>query len=108
MGRSAMTNYRVREHETGAQDFTLYDQVGAYNGTGATLELILTDRVGALVDTTGKANWLVAADGTVRVLPAVDDLTVDRSPYRATFVVTVSGKTYAFPKDAPVVWEVWR
>lgn len=98
----------VREGETGAQDFTLSDGNGVYNGTGATVTLVLTDRAGGTVDMTSKVDWLVAATGTVRVLPAVGDLVASRAPYQAAFIVTLSGKTYAFPSTAPDTWRVWK
>lgn len=98
----------VRDNETGAQDFTLTDENGVYNGTGATVTLILSDRAGGQVDMTGKVAWLVAASGTVRVLPAAGDLKAERSPYTAAFIVTVSGLTYAFPNRAPDTWQVWK
>jgi hypothetical protein len=104
-----MTNHYVRENETGYQDFTLYDENGLYNGTGTTVVLTLLDRNGGQVDMTSKCDWLVAASGTVRVSPAVGDLKADLSPYSATFVVTLSARTYAFP-SAPnkLVWQVWK
>lgn len=98
----------VRDNETGAQDFSLTDQSGAYNGTGATITLILRDRSGAQVDMTGKVNWLVAASGTVRVLPAAGDLKAERSPYTAAFIVTLAGLTYAFPNKGADEWHVWK
>jgi hypothetical protein len=98
----------VRDDETGAQDFALTDETGAYNGTGTTITLILRDRSGAAVDMTGKVSWLVAASGTVRVLPAAGDLKAERAPYTAAFIVTVAGLTYAFPNKAPDTWHVWK
>ena len=99
----------MREDETGGQDFVLYDANGIYNGTGATVELVLIDRAGSVVDTTSKANWLVSADGTVRVLLNVGDVKAAQSPYSATFMVTLSGKTYAFPnKPHELEWRVWK
>jgi len=96
----------VRDNETGAQDFALTDENGAYNGTGATITLILRDRNGGEVDMTGKVNWLVAASGTVRVLPAVGDLRAERSPYSAAFIITLSGLTYSFPSKGADTWHV--
>lgn len=98
----------VRDNETGAQDFALTDENGAYNGTGATVTFILTDRAGGQVDMTGKVNWLVAASGTVRVLPAAGDLKAERSPYSAVFIATVAGLTYAFPNRGADTWQVWK
>ena len=98
----------VRDNETGNQDFELIDDGAAYNGTGASITLALTDRAGGVVDMTGKVDWLVAASGTVRVQPAVGDLQVQRSPYTAAFIVTVSGRTYSFPSRGADVWQVWK
>lgn len=102
-----MTHF-VRENETGNQDFTLSDENGVFNGTGATVTLVLKDRSGAVVDMTNKADWLVAAAGTVRVTPAAGDLIADRGPYSAAFIVTVGGRTYSFPSQASDVWKVWK
>lgn len=98
----------VRDNETGAQDFALTDESGVYNGTGATITLDLRDRNGGLVDMTSKVNWLVAASGTVRVLPAAGDLRAERSPYTAAFIVTLGGLTYAFPNKGADTWHVWK
>jgi hypothetical protein len=98
----------IREDETGGQDFALSDQNGSFNGTGSTITILLRDRSGADVNTTGKVAWLVAASGTVRVLPALGDLKADNSPYSATFLVSLSGLTYAFPSQKPDVWQVWK
>jgi hypothetical protein len=101
--------YRIREGETGNQDFTLYDENGAYNGAGASIALVLKDRSQGLVDMSGsKVAWISAAAGTVRVQPAAGDLLAERSPYTAAFIVTVSGATYSFPKDEPDIWKVWK
>lgn len=102
-----MTHF-VRENETGNQDFTLSDENGVFNGTGGTVALVLKDRSGATLDMAGKADWLVAALGTVRVQPVLGDLLADRGPYSAAFIVTVGGKTYSFPSQAPDVWKVWK
>lgn len=98
----------VRENETGAQDFALTDENGVFDGTNTTIALILTDRAGASVDMTGKVAWLVAASGTVRVLPAAGDLLAARAPYTAAFIVTLSGLTYAFPNKGADRWQVWK
>lgn len=105
-----ISQHFVREGETGNQDFTLYDSTGdAYNGTGTAVVLVLLDRNGGQVDMTSKCDWLVAGSGTVRVTPAAGDLQKDLSPYSATFIVTASGKTYAFPsKPNELVWQVWK
>lgn len=98
----------VRDNETGAQDFALTDENGAYNGTGTTITLMLADRAGGQVDMTGKVAWLVAASGTVRVLPAAGDLKAERSPYTAAFIVTLAGLTYSFPSKGSDTWHVWK
>ena len=103
----------VRENETGYQDFSLIDNDVAYNGTGATVALVLLDKGQGVVDMTGKVAWLVAASGTVRVSPAVGDLQARLSPYSAVFIVTLNGLTYSFPKGHPSgtkadQWVVWR
>lgn len=102
-----MVHY-VRDNETGYQDFQLFDADGAYNGTSASVALVLVDRAGGLVPMTSKVAWIVASQGTVRVSPAVGDLVAERSPYRATFVVTVDSRTYAFPSRDADTWQVWR
>ena len=102
--------HRIREGETGNQDFTLRDENGVFDGSTATGNpvLILKDRSGAAVDMTNKVAWLVAASGTVRVNPGASDLMAEKGPYTATFIVTVSSKTYAFPSTAPDSWVVWK
>lgn len=97
----------VRDNETGYQDFQLHDADGAYNGTSATVALVLRDRHGGIVNTTSKVAWIVASEGTVRVSPAAGDLVASRGPYSAAFVVTVDSRTYAFPSSGPFEWRVW-
>lgn len=80
----------------------------AINGTGLSVTLILRDRSGAEVDTSGKVDWLVASSGTVRYLPALDDLRVEGSPYTARWRVTSSGKYLYFPNAAADTWTVRR
>lgn len=99
------------EGETKPVDVTLYDGEGASRttvvGTGLTVDLILRDRVGALVNVTGEVNWLVAANGTVRYQPAVTDLKADNSPYSARFKVTDSNSDDAYyPNGEPDKWIV--
>ena len=102
--------HTVREDETGYQDFTLYDENGPFDGsTGSpTVSMILADRVGGIVDMTNKVAWLVAANGSVRVSPAVGDLKAERAPYTAVYIVTLNTLTYAFPNREPDTWKVWK
>lgn len=101
--------HAVRDNETGNQDFTLRDENGVFDGSGASaITLILKDRSGATVDMTGKVAWIIPSAGTVRVSPAAGDLVAEKGPYTAAFIATVSGLTYSFPSDAPDIWKVWK
>lgn len=102
-----MTHY-VRDNETGHQDFALFVPQQAYNGTGASVALVLTDRHGGRVDTTGKVTWINQSAGHVRFSPAAGDLIAERGPYAACWQVTLDGRTYAFPSTRPDEWKVWR
>lgn len=95
------------EGQTAAIDYTLYANGSAINGTGLTIGLQVRDRAQALVNPTGKIAWLVAASGTVRYSPAVDDLKAERSPYRVRFTVTDGSGLVSFYPDAEAIqWDV--
>lgn len=102
-----MTHF-VRDNETGHQDFALWVPPDAYNGIGGTLALVLTDRHGGRVDTTGKVAWIDQGQGHVRFSPAAGDLVAERGPYAAAWIVTLDGRTYAFPSSGADQWKVWR
>ena len=81
----------------------------AFNGTGVTLDLQLTDRWGGKVKTAGKVAWSTAATGIAQFTPAAEDLKAEGSPYGARWVVTVSSEVAYYPNSKdPDVWIVGR
>jgi hypothetical protein len=69
--------------------------------TGLTVELVLVDRFGVAVDTSGKTQILnPATAGKVRFNPGANDLSHTRSPYANHWKVTdAGGKVVFFPND---------
>lgn len=102
-----MSTYRFVAGQTAPIDFTLKDGASASDLTGYTsIELILQDRSGTLVTTTGDVTVTSAAAGTVRYLPDAADLA--EGTYLARFkVVDAGGLIYYWPgQDEPDVWIV--
>lgn len=87
-------------------DQTLLADGVVVNGTGWTVKLELRDGNDKPVSYAGSSNWLVAASGTVRFLPTVGDLLAIKSPYRARWKVTASGKVAYFPNGEGDKWTV--
>lgn len=97
----------IVEGQTEAIVHTLLADGVAVNGTGITLGLVLMDKVGGVVDTSGsKVSWLDASTGKAQFLPAVGDLTAIRSPYNARWTLTAAGKTGFYPNRQVDTWIV--
>lgn len=94
-GSTAPLDFRLKDRAAGA-DLTNYQSI----------ELILTDRSGVAVETSGDVTVTSAATGEVRFHPDAGDLVV--GVFLARFhVVDVAGDHYYWPgQDQPMVWEV--
>ena len=75
---------------------------------GKTVELILRDRNGVLIDTGGDVTVVTPADGLVSYAPDRGDIAAARSPYKARFKATDAlGQVVHFPEGKlPDIWEV--
>lgn len=98
----------IVEGTTSALVFQLLEQgqpVGDL--TGMTVSLLLSDRLGATVSTTGKTAIVSAADSTVSYTPGATDINGNLSPYMARWklVDTQSHVSYV-PNDSRDVWNV--
>jgi len=103
----------IVEGETKPIDVTLYDGEGAtrtaVDGSGLTVTLVLRDRSGGQVQTTGDVAWLDQPNGVVRFSPAAADFTAARSPYQARFILTDSSSdTASYPNGKADEWVVRR
>ena len=88
-------------------DFLLTANRSAVNLTGATVTLVLKDKNGTAVTTTGDISVISATGGTVRYAPDATDLVASASPHRARFKVTDSGGQIAYyPSDKADIWTV--
>ena len=97
----------IVEGTTANMDFTLTADGAAVNLTGATVVLVLSDKDGTAVTTTGDVTVVTAADGKVRYQPDAADLDASLSPYRARFKVTDSSSQIAYyPNSLADVWTV--
>lgn len=77
-----------------------------FDATGSTPALVLVDRDGAAVDTSGKVTWFDASISIARYSPASGDLLAAKSPYRVRWTVTDSGKLSTYPKDDMIEWQI--
>lgn len=103
----AVATVRVAEGRTAPLDFLLKADAAAIDGTGLSVTLDLKDRHGQAVDTTGRADWLSQAAGTVRFTPLVGELTAARSPYQARWQVSSAGlDAVHFPNADYDLWIV--
>ena len=88
-------------------DFRLTADGSAVNLTGATVTLVLRDKTGTAVTTTGDISVISATGGTVRYAPDATDLVASVSPHRARFKVTDSGGQIAYyPSGKADIWTV--
>lgn len=86
----------IIEGTTTALEFQLLENGSAINLTGATVELILTDKDGTAVTTTSDITVTSATTGTVTYSPDAADLDSSKSPYRARWKITDSGGTISY------------
>ena len=98
----------VVEGWTGVLDFTLRVAGTVENLTDDTVTLILTDKDGNTVQTTGDMSVLVAANGTIRYTPDVTDLLASGSPYKARFKVDSGTDVRFFPNGPADEWRVHK
>ena len=81
-------------------------RVETFDATGSTPGLVLVDRDGNAIDTSGKVTWIDAANSVIRYTPAAGDLLASKSPYRARWTVTDSGAFSAYPKGELMEWQI--
>ena len=92
---------------TASLDFRLTADGSAVNLTGATVTLVLKDKSGTAVTTTGNVTVISATGGTVRFAPDAADLVATVSPHRARFKVTDSSSKIAYyPSGKADIWTV--
>ncbi len=104
------TTVELVEGWTGNVDMRLKADGVAQNLTGSVVTLILRDRNGVEVDTTGDVSVPDAVNGIVRYGPDSVDLTNVGSPYSARWrVVDGSSKVTFFPSSVdPDAWKVGK
>ena len=104
-----MAEYHITEGTTKRQDFILKADGVAVNLTGQTVTLLLKDRDGTTIDTTGDVTVPDAANGKVGYKPDTADLTAAKSPYSAKWkVADGTGDVDFHPSGEPDVWVVHR
>lgn len=88
-------------------DFLLKADGVAVNLTAATVTLVISDKNGAAVDTSGDVSVVTAASGKVRYAPDAADLDSTLSPYRVRFKVVDSGSQIAYyPSGRADTWTI--
>lgn len=98
----------IPEGTTEPQDFQLKADGDNLDGTGLTLGIKIDDRDGTPVTLIGTIDYLVQANGTVRVLLDKVDLPLNKSAYHVRFSITTgSGKVAFIPNGRdPDIWQV--
>ena len=92
---------------TASLDFRLTADGSAVNLTGATVTLVLKNKSGTAVTTTGNITVISATGGTVRFAPDATDLVATDSPLHARFKVTDSSSKIAYyPSGKADIWTV--
>ncbi len=90
------------------QEATSSGALAAVDLSGLTVELVLKDKTGTAVTTTGDVAIVTAASGTVKYTPDSTDLASASSPYTARFKVTYGdGSIRFYPQGAPMTWRVY-
>lgn len=75
----------------------------AVNLTGTTVALVLRDRDGTLVDTSGDLTVTDPATGKVTWNPDAADLAVAKTPHRLRFKVTDAGSKIVYFPSGPAI-----
>lgn len=76
--------------------------------SGLTVGLLLKDRTGATVTTTGDVTVITPASGLVKFSPDSTDLLASLSPYTARFQVTYGDASVRyFPQGPAMQWKVF-
>ena len=96
----------VVEGTTANLDFRLTADGAAVNLTGATVVLLLYDKDGTAITTTGDVTVIDATDGQVRYAPDAADLDPAVTPHRARFKVTISSQDSFYPSGPADRWVV--
>lgn len=103
--QSTSRTHNVVVGQTAAKDIYLRDDCAVPEGTlGGTVDLLLADINGNVIDFSGDVSILDAATWKVRVSPDASDFATEGN-YRGRFRVTDDlGKTAFFPDG---VWDTW-
>ena len=97
----------IVEGTTANLDFVLTADGAAVNLTGSTVTLVLSDKDGTAIPTTGDVSVVTAAEGKVRYAPDAADLASSTSPYRARFKVTDASSQIAYyPSGRADPWTI--
>lgn len=99
---------KIAEGSTEDVDFQLLVDGAVQDLTGATIELILNDYNGFVIDTSGDTSLVDGPTGKVRYSPDAADLVSTKSPYSARWKITKGGKVSFFPSNAPDIWEIQK
>lgn len=99
----------VVEGWTGDLDYQLKADGVIVNLTGMTVVLVLTDKDGTAVTTTGNITVFDAVNGKVRYRPDATDLVAAKSPYTMHWKVTDgASRDVFFPNGAADVLKVHK
>ena len=97
----------IVEGVTTALEFQLLEAGSAINLTGITVALLLTDKDGVDVTTSGDVSTSDATNGKVTYTPGASDLDSTKSPYKARWRLTDGSSAISYvPSGLRDVWTV--
>lgn len=89
-----------KDPETGASS--------TFDASGMTPAVVIKDKDGAAVDTTGDVSWADATESKIRYTPDAADLTASGSPYKLHWKVTdLTGQIAFYPQGTPILLRVF-
>lgn len=80
-----------------------------FDAGGMSLDLVLTNARGQVVDYAGVVEWANQSQSRARFRPAAGDFIARNGPYRARWIVTDSGGDLTpFPEGPGLIWNIFE
>jgi hypothetical protein len=104
-----MQTLELTEGWEAAIEYDLLHDGIAFNATGYTPSMVLKDKTGAVVTTTGNVEWADDDNSRIRYNPDATDLDASLSPYTLHWKVTdAAGKDAFYPQGSPIIVRVYE
>lgn len=83
-------------------------QTISFDATGMTVDIVLRDKTGSIVSSTGSVDWVDATISRVRYTPGAEDFDTRRSPMTLHFVVIDQlGGEATYPQGSPIKLKIF-